>query len=245
MPINTLAALLHGFGSGISAAFELPGRLALSWAGASGMLAGGVWVALLVWLQRTSSSVTLLITTVFFIVFGALGFIHGGVLGYLARRRDRSRWFVARSLLWAAFLGAPMLALLWEFAVWISMTQVALRLGRPGMLIGLAFSWLALAVVCSIAVVQGVIALKRAYATWPESRIGTLLVAITFAFLLLNFLSEPPVVWGSNLRVTGVGALLLAAGVTVWIASPVIVLSLQLLHRKLFARSRVLGVRLW
>lgn len=239
------ASLLHGLAHGVGCAFELPGRLALGWAGASGMLAGGVWVGFLVWLQRTSSSVTLLITTVFFVVFGALGFIHGGVLGYLARPAGSPTWPVLRSLLWAALLGAPLLALLWELAVWISLTEAALQLGGAGVIIGLGFSWGALLVVCSFAIVQGALALRRAYATWPESRVGTLLVAITFAFLLINFLSEPPVIWGSDLRVTGVGALLLALGVTLWIASPVIVLTLQLLHRRLLARSPQLGTRLW
>lgn len=233
------------FSRGLRAALELPGRLALAWAGASGMLAGGAWVALLVWQGRTSSSMSLVMTTVFFVVFGGLGFVHGGVLGYLARAPEESRWRVVRSLVWAGILGTPLLALLWEFAVWIAMTEAALRLRGAGVLIGLSFSWFALVLVCWLAVLQGAAALRAAYASWQESWVGTVLVAVTFAFLLINFLSEPPVLWGSNLRVTGAGALLLAAGVTVWIASPVIVLTLQVLHRRLSSSRRLVGIRHW
>jgi hypothetical protein len=98
--------------------------------------------------------------------------------------------------------------------------------------IGIASSWRVLLVLCAAAVVQGVRALRTAYVRWPDARLGTLLAAVAFGFLLVSFLSEPPVLWGTNLRVTGVGALLLAAGVSAWIASPVIVLTLQLLHRR-------------
>jgi len=213
-------------------ALERPGRVALAWAGASGMLAGGAWVAVLVRLGRASSSTSLIMTTAFFVLFGALGFVHGGVLGYLGRPAGCTRSCSVRSLFWAAVLGAPVLLLLWELSVWISITEAAVRLHRPGMMILLVSSWLVLLVVCATAVVQGALALRAAYAAWPDARLGTVLVAATFSFLLVNFLSEPPVLWGSNLRVTGVGALLLAAGVTGWIASPVIVLTLQLLHRR-------------
>lgn len=245
MPVSIIGSAARVLSQGFNAALELPGRLALAWAGASGMLAGGAWVAVLVALGRTSPSLSLVMTTAFFVLFGGLGFIHGGVLGYLARPAGQSRWIVARSLAWAAVLGLPVLGLLWEFAVWISMTEAVLRMGGPGVLIGLGFSWMALVLVCWLAAQQGAAALRRAYSTWPESRIGTVLVAITFAFLMVNFLSEPPVLWGSNLRVTGVGALMLAAAVTVWIASPVIVLTLQLLHRRLSTSGFLVGVRHW
>jgi hypothetical protein len=223
---------LLGFSHVMTSAMELPGRVALAWAGASGMLAGGAWVAALVREGRTSSSTSLIMTTAFFILFGVLGFVHGGVLGYLGRRPGFSRLESVRSVFWAAALGAPLLALLWELSVWISISEAAIRLQRPVLLIGIATSWLVLLAVCATAVVQGAHALRAAYARWPDAKLGTLLVAGTFGFVLVNFLSEPPVLWGSNLRFTGVGALVLAAGVTAWIASPVIVLTLQLLHRR-------------
>lgn len=221
-----------GFGQAVGSAFELPGKVALAWAGASGMLAGGAWVALLVRQGRTSSSTSLIMTTAFFILFGGLGYLHGGVLGYLGRPLGYTRWQAARSMFWAAVLGAPVLLLLWELSAWVSISEAAIRLHHPVLLIGIASSWLVLLGVCVLAVVEGAVALRAAYARWPDARVGTLLVAATFGFVLVNFLSEPPVLWGSNLRFTGAGALLLAAGVTAWIASPVIVLTLQLLHRR-------------
>lgn len=229
---TTLERRLLGFNEVLASALELPGRVALAWAGASGMLAGGAWVAVLVREGRTSSSTSLIMTTAFFILFGGLGFLHGGMLGYLGRQPGYTRWQTVRSLFWAGLLGAPVLALLWELSVWMSISEAVLRLQRPVLLIGIASSWLVLLVVCAIAVMQGARALRAAYSHWADAKLGTLLVAVTFGFVLVNFLSEPPVLWGSNLRFTGIGALVLAAGVTAWIASPVIVLTLQLLHRR-------------
>jgi hypothetical protein len=234
----TTEHVLLGLNRAVSSAFELPGRVALAWAGASGMLAGGVWVAALVRQGRASSSTSLIMTTAFFILFGGLGFVHGGVLGYLGRPHGYTRWQTVRSMFWAALLGAPVLLLLWELSVWVSISEAVIKLQRPVLQLGIAISWLILLGVCATAVVQGMGALRAAYARWPDARLGTLLVAATFGFVLMNFLSEPPVLWGSNLRFTGAGALLLAAGVTAWIASPVIVLALQLLHRRWHHKPR-------
>jgi len=228
----TTKHMLLRFSHGVASAFELPGRVALAWAGASGMLAGGAWVAALMREGRAHPNTSLIMTTAFFVLFGGLGFVHGGVLGHLGRPLGYTRWQTARSLFWAALLGAPVLALLWEMSVWISISDAAIRMHGPAQWIGLVSSWLVLLVVSATAVVQGVAALRAAYTRWPDARLGTLLVAATFGFVLANFLSEPPVLWGSNLRFTGAGAFLLAAGVTAWIASPVIVMTLQLLHRR-------------
>lgn len=238
MPVRTARMLVDRLAAGLSAAMEPPGRVALSWAAASGLLAGGAWVAVLASTGRTSASTSWFLSTLFFVVFGILGFVHGAVLGYLGRDREHSRWRVLRSVVWAAVLGAPVLALMYEIAVWISMTEVAVLAPRPALVIGVSVSWLVLLTVCTLAVWQGAVVLRCAYSHWPECRLGTLLLAATFAFLLLSFLSEPPVVWGSDLRVTGMGALLLAAGVTAWIASPVIVIALHAAHRRLQRRVK-------
>jgi hypothetical protein len=238
MPIRTARVLVDQLAAGLNSALEPPGRVALSWSAASGLLAGGAWVAMLASTGRASASTAWFLSTVFFVVFGILGFVHGAVLGYLGRDREQSRWRVLRSVVWAAVLGAPVLALMYEIAIWLSMTEVAVLTARPSLVIGVSVSWLVLLAVCTLAVWQGAVVLRRAYAHWPECRLGTLLLAVTFAFLLLSFLSEPPAVWGSDLRVKGMGALLLAAGVTAWIASPVIVIALHAAHRRLQRRGK-------
>jgi hypothetical protein len=52
-----------------------------------------------------------------------------------------------------------------------------------------------------------------------------------FGGLLAVFLSEQPQLWGLPLRVTPVGALLLAAAATLWLAGPIITVSLAVLDR--------------
>jgi len=91
--------------------------------------------------------------------------------------------------------------------------------------------WLGGAVILTVAGVQGFRALQSAYARWPEWRLGTALVAASFAALLIVFLADRPELWGLRMRVTPVGAVLMAAVATTWIAGPVITVGLILLRK--------------
>jgi hypothetical protein len=87
-------------------------------------------------------------------------------------------------------------------------------------------AWVAGAVLVTAAMVQGWKGVRNAYARWPERRLGTLLVAASFAALLMTFVADRPMLWGVQLRVTEVGAVLLALFATVWLAGPMVTMAL-------------------
>src|SRR5690606_21925282 len=58
-------------------------------------------------------------------------------------------------------------------------------------------------------------------------RFGTALVAATYAALLVLFLAKRPELWGLRLRVTEVGAVLLATSLTLWLVGPAVTFALR------------------
>jgi hypothetical protein len=198
---------------------------------AGGILAGGMVVA---WLTLTGqlSGFGLIRTSTGLFFFGVgFGFLHGAVLGWLGRPAGMghpgARQSVGRGLLYAI----PAMGLVWVLAGWISQTVVALYLDRTVAMAGVVVAWTAGAVICIWAVLHGWRALRNAYARWEDPALGTVLVAATFVALLLIFLADRPQIWGTPLRVGGMGAVLLAGGVTTWISGPGISLPLFLSRR--------------
>jgi hypothetical protein len=154
--------------------------------------------------------------------------MHGGALGWLGRRERVPSEQALRDMGMATLYAIPALALGWLVTVWIAMTMVARYLDRALPLVGVAAGWaLGLAVV-ALAAVKGLEAIGNAYARWPEKRAGTLLVAGSFAALLVLFLAERPEIWFLRLRFTEVGAVLLAAFLSVWVAGPLVTLALRM-----------------
>jgi hypothetical protein len=92
-------------------------------------------------------------------------------------------------------------------------------------------AWAVGAVLMCVAALEGWQALRRGYARWAEKRYGTLLVAATFAALLVLFLADRPQLWGSRLQLTEVGAVLLALSMTLWLVGPLVTLALRTVTR--------------
>jgi hypothetical protein len=92
-------------------------------------------------------------------------------------------------------------------------------------------AWLIGAVIVAIAVWHAWLALRNAYERWPDRKLGTALVAATFAALLVTFLARSPVLWGTPLVLNDIGAVLLAAFATIWVAGPMISIGLSALRR--------------
>jgi hypothetical protein len=196
------------------------GRVALSWAMAGGIGLGGVAVSLMTLMGRMSANALMLTTTGLFIVGAVLGFAHGAVLGAFGRNEGRTRSDAVRSLGKGALYAIPGLAVAWLAASWISMTVVARYTATIPAYAGAAVGWIGGAMVLAWATVEGVKALRMAYSRWPEWQLGTAVVSLSFAALLVIFLSDRPELWGTRLRVTETGAVLMAAVSALWIVGP-------------------------
>jgi hypothetical protein len=215
------------------------GKLAVSWAVAGGILVGGILVAGMTLAGQLSGFGLLLTATGLFVVGGVLGFIHGGLLGWLGRPPTETRRQALASLGMGAVYAVPALLLSWLVAGWIAMTTVALYAGKVAGLIGSGIAWLIGAALLVVAVEHGWSAARRLYAGWSNARVASLLVAALYGGLLAVFLAERPQLWGLQVQVTPVGAVLLATAATLWLAGPVVALSLALLDRMPVTRPAV------
>jgi hypothetical protein len=111
------------------------------------------------------------------------------------------------------------------------MTSTALYAGKTLAIVGCGVAWLVGLGLVALAAENGWNALRQAYAGWSNARVATLIVAALFGGLLAVFLAEQPQIWGLELRVTPVGAVLLALAATLWLAGPMVTVSLGLLDR--------------
>jgi hypothetical protein len=207
------------------------GKLAVSWAVAGGILVGGVLVAGMTLAGQLSGFGLLLTATGLFAVGGILGFIHGGLLGWIGRPEEVGRREALASLGMGAVYAVPALLVSWLVAGWIAMTSVALYSGKVAGLVGSGMAWLISAALLVLAAEQGWDAVRRLYARWSNGRVASLLVAALYGGLLAVFIAERPQLWGLPVQVTPVGAVLLATGATLWLAGPLVALSLALLDR--------------
>lgn len=207
------------------------GKLAVSWAVAGGILVGGVVVAGMTLAGQLSGFGLLLTSTGLFAIGAVLGFIHGGLLGWMGRPAAESRRDALGSLAMGAVYAVPALLVSWLVCGWIAMTTVALYTGRIGGLVGCGVAWLVGAGLLVVAAEQGRSAVRGLYMSWSNARVATLLVAALYGGLLAVFVSERPQLWGLPVQVTGVGAVLLATAATLWLAGPVVAISLALLDR--------------
>jgi hypothetical protein len=209
----------------------LPGRTALAWAVAGAAGLGGVLVGLEALTGNLSGNGLLVTAAGLFIVGGVLGFLHGAVLGVMGRPQEMSWKRAAAAVVLAALYAVPALTVTFLVAGWIALTPVALYTGKTFALIGCGVAWVVGAALIAYAAVEGWQALVRAYARWEEKRYGTLLVAATFAGLLVTFLAARPQLWGVQLRLTEVGAVLLALSMTLWLVGPLVTFALRLARK--------------
>ena len=214
----------------------LHGRVAVFSAMAGGVAVGGVLVAAMTLAGRLSGNAIFATATALFVVGALIGVVHGAVLGFFGRPAGVSPRQAGHDLGRAALYIVPGLAISWLATIWVAMTLVAFYTGRIGPLVGAAVGWLAAGTILAAAAVQGVRALRNAYARWPERRAGTVLVTASFAALLLLFLPDRPEIWGMRLRLTEVGAVLAASLLAVWVAGPIVTVALRLARSVPFPR---------
>jgi hypothetical protein len=207
------------------------GKVAISWSVAGGLLLGGFLVAAMTLAGRLSGNALLLTSSGLFLIGAALGFAHGAVLGYLGRSAEQPRGEALSGLGLAILYDVPVLLVGLVVSGWIAMTVVAVYMNRIAPMIGVVVAWAVGAVLVLVAVRQGWVALRGAYARWPERRLGTVLTAGVFAALMILFLAERPVIWGLQMQVTEVGAVLLALAATFWLGGPAVTVALKVVRR--------------
>jgi hypothetical protein len=196
---------------------------------AGGVGFGGFFVALLLLMGQVSATFAPQLTAIFFVGGAAAGLVHGALLGYVGRESCRSRATTVAALVAGLPWVLPALMASWVVATWI--TLISALSSAPGALrvAGVALGWLAGAAMCAWAGMEGLGALRRAYTRWPEYRVGTLITGGVFVALAVIFVTERPELWFTDVRVTGIGAVILALGATVWIGLPATVLVLRAL----------------
>lgn len=216
-------------GRSVTKGIGAAGKAAVSWAVAGGLLVGGFLVAAMTLTGQLSGHALLLTSTGLFVVGALLGFVHGAVLGWLGRPNEETVRQSLGGLLLSIAYAVPALLVSWLVAGWIGMTSIALYAGKTPALIGVAVAWLIGLGLVALAAEIGFKALRRAYTGWTNARVATLLVAALFGGLLAVFLAEQPHLWGLQLRLTPVGAVLAAAAGTLWLAGPMITVGFGLL----------------
>lgn len=218
-------------GRTVTRGIGLPGRVAVAWSAAGGVLVGGFLVAAMTLTGQLSGHALLLTCTGLFVVGAVLGFVHGAVLGWMGRPAGASRKSSLAGLALAAAYAIPALLVAWLVAGWIGMTSIALYAGKTAAIVGCGIAWFVGLGAVAVAGENGWKALRNAYAGWSNARVGTLIVAALFGGLLAVFLAEQPRIWGLSLRLTPVGAVLAALAATLWLAGPMVTVSLGLLDR--------------
>ncbi len=215
----------------------LAGQVATSWGVAGGLLASAV-VTAHVLLGQLSSSLGFLTTTLFYLAGAAIGYLHGGLLGYLGRPADVSRGRALRRLALAALYATPVLVGGWVIAMVLALSAASVLADRPLTVMATAPGWLAAAGVLWWAIRETRAAAGHLYRRWPRARALTAILGLAFLALLPVFVVARPAIWIVGVKPSATAAGLMAAGATVWIVGPLGVLMLLGFRARAMSRSR-------
>jgi hypothetical protein len=219
--------------SGVHRAHPLLGRsaqLAVTWAVAAGGAGGGLVAALLL-AGRMHPEAGITVGALLATVGSMLGAVHGSVLGYLGRPESdiHATSWTERAFAMVVAAGALIGAI--TLALWLVLSALVVRAGS-------AWGWVAFTAAAALGLVFALQAtllgwrsLDTAYARWPEHRLGTLLVLGAFGVLCAVFLALRPAIPGTQLQLSAIAWIFVAALATLWIATPVIVIALRLVGR--------------
>lgn len=209
----------------------LVGQLATSWGVAGGLMGAAVVTAHMV-AGNVSSSIGFLTATIFYVAGSLVGFLHGGIVGYLGRPENVTRQRALRRLALAALYAVPAMLLGWAVALSLALTAVGIVARRPALLAPALIGWIGLAAAVSWAVVEARLALAHLCRRWPGARAALTLLVLAFLALLPFFLVARPPIWVVGVRPTETAAVFMAGAATLWIGGPL-------------AAIGVLAVRAW
>jgi len=207
-------------------------RVVISWSVAGGVTLGGLLVGLAALGSPETAQGLLPLAPALFLVGALAGLMHGSVLAYMGRSEGVSGEDAVIAVAAGILLTIPALVVAWVAAAWVSLTSAALILHTFRTAALTLIGWVVGAAVCCWAAVEGWEALCTAVSRWPERRAGVVLLIGAAVGMAVLFNHHRPGVWGTDLRVTGIGALILALVSTIWLALPIIVVLLRYLHRR-------------
>lgn len=218
-----------------------PGAVVASWTGGGAMVIGG-FVAAGVGLTQRPSMVMAYASALFLSLVGAAaGFVHGSALAYLGRPPGMKTSAVLADMARGAIWALPVLAFALILSPILALGPAAVVAGQPLLIGAAAVAAMFGALICTWAFTEGWRAARQATDRWPDHRWGLPLVFATLAVLLILFEMQRPAIWWTDLRVTYLGAVLLALGATLWLAIPVEYAGLHLLHRWQHRRDPRIG----
>lgn len=203
----------------------LVGQVATSWGVAGGLLSAMV-VAGHVLAGRLSSSMAFLTMTIFFVGGSLIGFLHGGLLGYLGRPAAVSRRLALRRLSLAGLYAGPAMLGGWAMALLVILSATALMIGRVTTLLVCSLGWIVAGTVLWWAMVETRRAFHHLRERWPDAGVLTVVLGLAFLALLPVFLVARPEIWVVGIRPTSTAASVMALGATLWIVGPLCVLAL-------------------
>lgn len=207
------------------------GRLVIAFTMAGGMLVSGQLVASAALSGKISLSAALPATWLVFGVGAVLGWAHAVLLGYVGRQDGTSRRSVVYRMLLGGACSVPGLLIALIAASGMTLSGILVRSGGVIVWLGAALCWLVGAAICAWAITVGVEAYRNACVRFQEFRTGAPLLAAFLLTLAILFNWSRPEIWGTEYRVTATGAAFLAFGATIWIAAPIVLLLLHLVHR--------------
>ena len=212
-------------------------RVVISWTVGGGIAFGGILVGALTVAGVLVPGFQLLAAPVLFLLGAFLGGVHGAILAVVGRPRDMARGGAVRKSLWAMLVALPALFPAWIVTAGISLSAALMKEWRTSWALLSLGGWILGLAVCAWAGREGWRALCRAYARWPESRAGSVLTAIILVVACVASVRTKPELWGTDLRLNGIGAVILALALTLWVGLPVVWVALRLVHEWLSAHA--------
>jgi len=206
------------------------GRVVVSWTVAGGVAGGGILVGSLTIAGYVSPGLQLLAAPVLFLLGSFLGAVHGTVLAVAGRPESLGTGRAVKRACLGVLVAVPLLLPAWVVTAGISLTAALVgewrftwgMLSLGGWAFGLAL--------CAWAAREGWTLLRCAFARWAEGRLGVTLVVLILVVASLVLVRARPGIWGTDLRLNGVGAVILAAALTVWVGLPLVWAVLHVAH---------------
>ena len=204
--------------------------MVVSWTVGGGIAFGGVVVGALTVAGLVAPGLQLLAAPVLFLVGAFLGGLHGALLAVVGRPVTLGRGGAVRKVFWATLVALPALLPAWIVTMGISLSAALVTEWHLSWGILALGGWLAGLTLCAWAAREGWRALCCAYARWPESRAGSVLTALILVGACIVSLRTEPELWGTGLKLNGVGAVILALAVTLWVGFPLVWVTLHFVH---------------